>query len=101
MTVTTGTPTAAAEVLAELDAAIDTIKAGQKAGDHAATAAGYERKLAAWQRLSSTGYGAGEDDPSVLCGLIAHAVCAVEMAARDGARQYRQWAEQDASGRSA
>jgi hypothetical protein len=103
MTVTTTeTPTAAAEVLAELDAAIDSIEAGQKAGDHAATAAAYERKLAAWQRLASTGYGVDEDDSHVLAMLLAHATSAVQMAALEGARQYRRWAaEQEAAGRSA
>jgi hypothetical protein len=100
MTITsTETPTEAAEVLAELDAASAAITAGQKAGDHAATAAAYERTLAAWHRLSRTGC-AGEDDPRVLRMLIAHAMGAAQMDARDGARQYRRWAEQEASGRS-
>lgn len=98
---TTETPTEAAEVLAELAAAMDTIDAGQKSGNHAAIAAGYERKLAAWRRLASADYGAGENNPHVLSMLLAHAMSSVQLAATEGARQYRRWAEQEASGRSA
>src|SRR3982751_6939033 len=101
MSTTTETSTTPAEVLAELDAASDAIMAGQKARDHAATAAGYERKLAAWEQLASTGFGDGEEDPHVLAMLLAHATSSVQLAAREGARQYRLWAEQEASGRPA
>lgn len=100
------TKTTTTEVLAELDATLAAISAAQKSRDHAAAAAGYERKRAAWERLTNAGFGSDEDNPDVLRSLLAHASSANLLAAAEGARQYRRWAEsaaaeREASGRSA
>jgi len=102
---TTKTTTTAAEVLAEIDAALAEILRAQEAGDHAAAAAGYERRAAAWVAL----YEAERQDyavlsaasPKVLCALLRRAIPDAALEDRRSARDYRGMAKQKASSRSA
>lgn len=91
-------PTTAEEALAEIEAALAEILRAQKADDHAATAAGYQRRADAWAALYRTECDRydvlANASPEVLCALLRSAIPGAAVEDRRAARDYRGWAKE-------